>query len=282
MAFREQQERNRYDIYILIFFLLTSLVMISLSDNTSLTRPKEIGLSIASTLQSGLHQTKRVSERGLNSFREIKKIRELYMDSLSELDSYQGIERELEQLQTENEHLRELLNFSEKSTYYNIPAEVIARDPENFFSSITINKGSRDGLRSGDAVITYQNGIMGLVGRIVEVGVNSSIILPITDSSSYIASRLQESRYEGLVNGQGDASSFILMNFVSQKAVMEIRKEDLVETSGLNSHFPEGIIIGRVINIKMQEYARTLELEIEPSIELSKLEYVMVIKEEEQ
>lgn len=282
MAFSERKVRSRYDIYLLTFLILLSLILLSLSKSTTLARPKEMGLTIASALQNGLYQTKRVSERGLNSFREIKKIRELYLESLSELDSYQGIERELSQLKVENSKLREQLGFSEKLKFYNVPAEVIARDPENFFSSIIINKGSRDGLREGDTVITYQNGVMGLVGRILEVGVSTSIVIPITDSSSYVASRLRESRYEGLINGQGDASPYIRMDFVSQKAVMEIRKEDLVETSGLNSLYPEGIVIGRVINIILQEYARTLQLEIEPSIEFTKLEYVMVIKKEEK
>jgi len=274
------QENPRTSIALTVIFLILSILLLSISDRTSLNKPKMAGITLASFFQNGLHESGQLVSRTFASFAELKRISSAYEEALNQIEAYQGIERNLEQLEDENRRLKNILDFSESISFKNIPVEVIARDPENIFSSILINKGSRDGISKGMAVVASQNGMIGLVGRVTDIGLNSSIVMPITDNSSFVAARLQDDRYEGLIRGSGINNSSLQMTYVSQKALPDIKKEELVVTSGMNSIFPSDIIIGRVIEIHSKEFATSLTLDVYPVVDFDRLEYLLVLKED--
>jgi rod shape-determining protein MreC len=93
-----------------------------------------------------------------------------------------------------------------------------------------------------------------------------------------VGARLLTSHYEGLVNGSGDES--VTMKYVKRYARSNIRYGDIVVTSGMKSLYPSGIFIGAVKAIHAREYDTSLELELEPVIDFSRLEYVFVLKGE--
>jgi rod shape-determining protein MreC len=198
------------------------------------------------------------------------------------LNQYRRMERNIVELKMENQQLRKQLGFSQKIGYKHIPAEIIGKDPGNYFNTIMINKGKRDGVKENMPVIAFQEGFQGLIGKVVAVGLCCSEVLPIFDQSCYVAARLQSSRYEGLVSGKTGSASRIIMRYVKKRARSDIKYGDLIITSGMNSIYPKGIYIGRVREIGGKEYETTLELEIEPIIDFSRLEYVFVLQKEEQ
>lgn len=275
-------ESSKPGVLITVIFLVCSLVLLSLSDTTSLSKPRQMGITMASFFQNGMHESGKFIRQTFTSFAELKRLSEAYQDTLSQIESYKGIERELEQLESENQRLNDLLGFSESIAFENIPVEVIARDPVNLFSSILINKGSRKGIQNDMAVVAYQDGMIGLVGRVVEVGLNSALVMPLSDKTSYVAARIQENRYQGLIQGNGINSNTLKMEYVSRKALPAIEKEDLVLTSGLNSIYPPDIIIGRIVSIESREYASSLDLELQPVVDFDRLEYLLVLKEKER
>ena len=112
----------------------------------------------------------------------------------------------------------------------------------------------------------------------VEVGRGSSIVVPLYDSSSYIAARLATSRYEGLVTGKGSSDEPIVMKFVKKRAKDEIQFGDLVVTSGYESIYPPEISIGRVAKIRSLEYQTSIEVDLDPVLDFSRIEYLFVIK----
>jgi len=238
-----------------------------------------MGLTMASFFQNGMHESGKFLKQTFTSIAELKRLSDAYQETLSQIESYKGIERELEQLEQENQRLQDILDFSESVTFENIPVEVIARDPVNLYSSILINKGSRRGIQKDMAVVAYQDGMIGLVGRVVEVGLNTSLVMPLSDKSSYVAARIQENRFQGLVHGNGINSNTLQMEYVSRKALSSIQKEDLVLTSGLNSLYPSDIIVGRIVSIESREYASSLDLELQPVVDFDRLEYLLVLKE---
>ena len=126
-------------------------------------------------------------------------------------------------------------------------------------------------------VIAYQGGIQGLVGRVVYAGAFESLVMPLYDVSSFVSSRLVESRYEGIVEGRGNPDFPILMRYINRRARDEINPGDMVVTSGLGGIYPPGINIGRVSRINYQETELSMEVELTPSINFSRLEYVFVI-----
>jgi rod shape-determining protein MreC len=82
------------------------------------------------------------------------------------------------------------------------------------------------------------------------------------------------------VEGQGNTDTPLLMRFIPKRARDEINIGDVVVSSGMGGVFPQGINIGRVSRVYALEYEPTLEVEVIPMIDFSRLEYVFVIDSE--
>jgi len=175
---------------------------------------------------------------------------------------------EAQELYLENIRLRGLLDFKEKSVYNLTAAGVIGYDPSNLSSIIIINKGKREGINEGYAVITND----GLVGRVVELGEQTSKVLLINDINSGVAGLIQRSRQNGLISGT--LARGLILHYLPADADVQIA--DLVITSGLSGLYPKGILIGKVIKIKENNPGEIFAV-IEPSTDLTKLEEVLVV-----
>ena len=262
--------------------LAVSIILMSITSPNVAVKPKEIGITLFSIFQIASSETGSFFRRTVTSIRELKKLQSEHEILQEKLIQYRIIERDLVELRQENEKLKVLLEFSDTIEYRHIPSAIIGKDPGNFFDSITINKGSVHGVRKDMTVIAYQDGFQGLVGKVVNVGAFSSIIMPIFDVNSFVAARLQGSRYEGLVNGSGLASGNIYLRHVIKRAREEISYGDIIITSGMGGVYPKGIYIGRVRAISAKEWEPSLELEVEPIVNFARLEYVFVLQGEEQ
>lgn len=262
---------------IICVLLVATSLFISFSDSSFLTGVKNTGLTIVSVFQKGITSVVNNSKNKLNTISELQELQKAHDEALERLSVYTGIERFVTELKKENELLRNQLLFSGNIETDHVSCEIIGKDPENLFASIVINKGANEGITKNMAVTAYQDGIYGLVGKVVNVGYSSSIIMPIFDSTSYISARIQASRYEGLVNGTGGVGDSVIMNYVKKTARSEISKGDMIITSGMKSIYPKGLNIGRVVSVKSDDYETSLKIEIKPVINFSKLEYVYVI-----
>ena len=189
------------------------------------------------------------------------------------------LRRDLEVLQRQNSDLREsaiaaqrlesLLEFKEQFVPHTVAARVMGRDSTNWYSSVILNKGDRDGIRPEMGVMTSA----GIVGRVVKTGPFSSIVLLVTDPHNAITGIIQRSRDEGIVEGtsQGRARIKYL------PLLANIRVGDIVVTSGLTGGFPRGIVIGNVLTMQKEEGELFQSAEIAPQADLSKLEEVLII-----
>jgi len=223
--------------------------------------------------------TERVKD-GFGSLRRLREMRLQYESALLKLGDYQGLERDLVELRRENNELKRQLGYSAGLDFDHIPARIIARDPSNLFSSITIDKGSNDGLRVGAVVTAFQDGFFGLLGKVITVARHSAQIRPLVDPDHYVASRMQNTRYEGLVEGRGNENGELNMRYVRKSAGSQMKVKDLVVTSGLDSIYPAGIFVGRVVEIRSRNYSTSLELILEPIIDITRAEYVFVLEGE--
>ena len=179
---------------------------------------------------------------------------------------------EARELHIENVRLRELLDFKQRSVYRLTAASVIGYDPTNLSSVIIIDKGEREGISSGLAVITND----GLVGRIVEAGSKTSKVLLINDINSGVAALIQRSRQIGLVSGT--LAEGLILQYLSIDSDVQI--SDLVVTSGLSGIYPKGILIGKVTRVREEEGSGEIVAMLEPSADLTKLEEVLVVLKE--
>lgn len=169
----------------------------------------------------------------------------------------------------ENERLRESLAFKQKSSLKLIPARVVARFADSWSSSVIIDKGSSNGIRPGMGVITY----LGLVGRIMEVTSSTSKVMLLSDPSLGVSSFIQRSRQEGLVSGT--LGNNLIMKYLPEEADMKIG--DVVVSSGLNSTYPKGILIGKIIEIGKEFSGLSRYAIIEPVVSFSNIEEILVV-----
>ena len=263
--------------YVFAVLMLFSFTLLLVSTRSFVVDFRNIGLSAFSGIRGGLHNVSSLISRTVLSINELATLRREYAELAGRVTRYEQLERTAAEIGQENRRLREQLGFSRTLQYRHIPAERIGRDPDNLFSAFVINKGTQAGVANNMAVIAWQNGVQGLVGKVVQAGAFESLVMPLYDVSSYISSRLSVSRYEGMVEGQGNPENPLLMRFIQKRAMEEINFGDMVVSSCLGGVYPAGINIGRVSRVNSRDYEISMELELEPVIDFSRLEYVFVI-----
>ena len=190
-----------------------------------------------------------------------------------EIDKLQAEIVRLRELEVENRDLRSLLGLKQRSGAGELlPVRAIARDPSPYVQSITIDRGTEDGVREGMPVITWR----GVVGRVNRVSPTSSKVLLITDTSSSISGRIQssESRVAGILRGRPEGG--LVMQHIPQEE--SLQTGDTVVTSDLGGIMPEGLVVGQVVQVRRKDVDVFQEALIEPAADLKQLErlYVML------
>lgn len=188
--------------------------------------------------------------------------------------------REGEAASRENERLRDLLGFQQKhSELVTEPATVTAHGSSNWASTLTISKGSANGLAAGNCVIDqYGN----LVGVISEVGLNWSTLITVVDVDLEMGGLI--ARTDGAAIIEGD---FALMSQGKLKLTYlpegtQLLAGDTILTSGLRSGgtatYPSGLVVGYVEQMRSDDSNMNDYAILTPAAALDKLEQVFVIK----
>jgi len=177
--------------------------------------------------------------------------------------------------EAEVKRLRSLLDYkqAQDALYVLEAARVIARSPNNWYKTLTIDKGTASGIAMNMSVINPD----GLVGKVVSVSSNSSQIWLMTDREMAVGAILQETREtKGIVEGLGDNGQLRMINIPYYSPVSEGEK---VISSGLSEIYPPGIQIGVIKDIKKDVNGLVLSATVEPSVDFDQLEEVLVIKQ---
>jgi rod shape-determining protein MreC len=172
------------------------------------------------------------------------------------------------ELLLENERLREALNFKKLQPPSSIMVQVIGKVLSPASSTITINKGSDDGIRKDMAVITAD----GLVGKIHTVLPGTAKVMLLTDPGCTLAVRVERNREEGLLEGKLDNCA---LKYVSYYA--DIQEGDLLITSGLDGIYPKGLAVASVVKVKKHEATAFQTVVAKPAVSLSRLEEALVL-----
>lgn len=197
------------------------------------------------------------------TFEEYKRLRE-------EVDSLKARLVGFDEVMRENARLERLLEFKRKLIYSSVAASVVGRDPSSWNSSMIINKGGQDGIRQGMPVMNA----LGVVGKIAEAGERQSKVILLTDPQFSVAALVQGSREFGLVSGTLQ-EGLCRMRYLNADARVNVG--DKVITSKLSSSFPEGLLIGEVVEIIPSAQKPTKECLIKPVVLFSQIEEVLVI-----
>ena len=179
-------------------------------------------------------------------------------------------------LRAENEWLKDFLDLRNKNPDFVLTdADIISYESGNFSTVLTINKGAVHGIKKNMPVITAS----GVLGCVSEVGLDWAKVTSIIESSSKVGVYTDRSGVIGTVEGSPElrADGKCLMSY---SASADIKVGDRVYTSGTGSTYPDGLLIGRIVEIKADETTRKLLATVEPSVDFKNLEAltdVMVI-----
>ncbi len=266
----------KLDVFLLILLLIISSVLLTFSGGRFIVDFKSIGFSVAAGTENAVHSLSAFVTDTVSAVRELAELRSKYVTLSEKLKDYELLQRSNADIRRENRELKELLGFADTIAYKNIPAQITGFDPDNLYSGIIINRGTKHGVRKNMPVLAFQGSNVGLVGKIVQTGRDSSMIIPIYDYQCYVAATVQTTKHRGLVNGQGSADAPLIMQYVQKRAKDEISIGDRILASGENL-FPKDSPIGVVTGIKVHDYETYLELTVQPIIDFFRLDYVFVL-----
>ncbi len=182
------------------------------------------------------------------------------------------LKRRLDQLQDqalETQRLERLLAMRQVSKAEFLTARVVGKDATNWFKTILLDRGSREGIRRNQPALAPD----GLVGRVVEVAPTSARVQLLTDPLSAVGGMIQRTRVTGIVSGNLGAGARV--RYLPLMADVVVGDE--VVTSGMGGVFPKGILIGRISSVERKSGALFQEATLQSAVDLSRLEEVLIL-----
>jgi rod shape-determining protein MreC len=172
----------------------------------------------------------------------------------------------------EAERIRTLAGVQESGLGTSVIARVIGHDPARS-QTITIDKGTANGVRSDTAIITPN----GIVGRVIHAGNFSAIVQLIVDSQSAVGVMLQSTRRQGIVKGTGGRD--LDLDYIDDDN--DLKEGDAFITSGEDRIYPKGLPVGTILSVGPRRGLLKI-VQIRPAADLGRLEEVLCITERAQ
>jgi rod shape-determining protein MreC len=179
----------------------------------------------------------------------------------------------------ENDQLRKLVGLDRSgplSPYKPVTARIIGRSPTVWYSTVTVDVGSGDGVRVSDPVITGD----GVVGRVTATTGGSSEVTLITDHTSAVSAKVLPDGPEGIVEPEAGDPSTLLLDFINSDK--RIHHGQLVVTAGwssgsISSAYPYGLRIGRVTQTTSSGQQTAERIRVRAFADLRGTDYVQVL-----
>jgi rod shape-determining protein MreC len=170
----------------------------------------------------------------------------------------------------ENARLRDLLKLEERHPYSLVASSVVGRSLDRLGGSLTIDKGTADGVEPGRAILTPE----GLVGRVERATKHQARVLTLLHRDCAVAARIDRSRVDGVMQWEFGTQPVLNLSYVSSQE--DVKVGDLVVTSGLGGMFPAGIRIGTVARVGMDPNGLMKEIAVRPAVNFRSLEEILV------
>lgn len=157
--------------------------------------------------------------------------------------------------------------------YHYYEAKVVSNSLSNENNFITIEKGAEQGIEKGMAVA----GPLGIVGQVVAVSDNYSLVMSLLNHNSRVSGMLKKNFMPGLIEWDGKDPRFLNMSGIPKRT--QVEKGDTVVTSNYSGSFPEGLMIGRVVTVSQDDpTSNYYQIKVLTGTDFSTLQYVYVIK----
>ena len=267
---------NKYFVLLLTITIFLLVMMAIYTDNREKVT---FGEDLVGAVVMPFQTLFTASSKGVGGFFEYfadsKKLTQENKQMSEKIDELNNTIRNIEEFKLENERLKSMLDLKKDMGNYDlVGAEVIAKDPGNWFNTFTIDKGTSSGLAVREAVITSK----GLVGYIYEIGTNYAKVVTIIDTNSSTGSLVVRTRDIAMIEGDLELGmdGLCKMTYISKDA--SVITGDLIETSGLGGIYPKGILIGKIREIRPETHSVSQYAVVEPVVDFERITEVFVIK----
>lgn len=271
---KKAQKTKQIRLYLFFGAFLTFILILIVSTvgRQELNGPQKLGLDligngqyIVTRLTSGVSNIWSDYINLINVRDENKRLR-------AELDKFKTTTINYREALATNVRLHKLLQVKDSLPAPTLTAQVVGRDPSLWFRTIIIDRGSSEGVEKGMPVVTVE----GIVGQIIDASPNYSKVLLANDPNSAIDVIVQKNRTQGILKGKG-AKGYDLL-YVLKNA--DVTKGDTIVTAGLGDVFPKGLPVGTVSLVTKTRRGMFQNIEVQPAVDLSKLEFLLIIMHE--
>lgn len=270
---------KKYVVVMIIILIILILIIFSFT----LKGDRKLN-PVESFLKDGLVYTEKVVTYPFNyisnKISEYKKLKSVNKDNAvleTSIDRVSSIESENIELRRQLDKLKEELNIDYTLVDYEyLNATVVSRNIGFWYNTITIDKGSYNGVEKDMVVINSK----GLIGRIIRTSAFTSDIRLITtsDTNNKISVHISngDNNLYGLINNYNYSDNLLEVEGISN--TKDVTIGDYVYTSGLGGIFPSGILIGTVSEISTDSYDLAKIIKVVPSADFTDINYVSVLK----
>ncbi len=177
-------------------------------------------------------------------------------------------------LRAENERLRNYLALKDTNPHLILQeAMVVGYSAGNYMTAFTLNRGTLHGISAGMPVITAD----GILGYVSEVGFSQCMISTLLENDTSVGAYIPRSGEVGIVSGDYALRDTGLCRLGYLNSGADVAVGDTVLSSGIGIVYPEGLVIGRVVEVTVDEYSRTPVATVEPSVDTKDLRWVMIV-----
>lgn len=268
---RKRSRRNKpvkQLLFITSCLLLLGIMAFSFLGHRELTLPHKFILEVLGTAQTGVTGAINYFGNAWSNYIALINVRKENTLLREDVSKYQALNVEYREARATNIRLSKLLELKESLPSPTLSANIIGRDPSQWFKTFIIDRSNSDGVAKGMPVVT----VSGVVGHVLDGGSNHAKVLQANDPNSAIEVIIQDTRTQGIVKGIGTAYR---LHYVLKNNTVKVG--DQLVTSGLGGVFPKGLPVGTVSSVVSNRRGMFLDIEVQPAVDFSKLEHVIII-----
>ena len=266
-------------LLVLMTFLCISAILLTFTQVVSVSPLREAASRVIVPFQNGINQVGTWMSGKLEGFQDVEELAAQNKELEQRVAELTEENTRLAQNQEELARLQELYQLDQSySEYDKVAAQVISKDPGNWYDTFVINKGSADGIEKDMNVIAGG----GLVGLVVEVETNCATVRSIIDDSSSVSAMTASTSDTCIVSGDLRPMDEGKLAFSQMSTENAVAVGEQIVTSNISDKYLRGILIGYVSEVTEDSNHLTNTGYITPAVDFKHIQEVLVIKELKQ
>lgn len=256
--------------YLFLGVMLGHILLISAQINSRSGVPvlEAVAFGVFAEVQRGISAGLSSVRRVWSGYAGLRHVKSENVALTRQLEVAQVALQQQRALADRTRNLERLLDLRDRSNLNTVAAEIIAGGATPDFRTLTIDKGTRDGVSADMSVIAPT----GVVGRVVMPSTRAAKVQLLIDRNAAAGALVERSRAQGVITGGGDDR--LRLDYVSE--VADVMVGDLVVTSGIDGIYPKGYVIGQVESVERSGGAYK-KITVKPAVDFTSLEEVLVV-----